>query len=298
MPSGLINRLIVRLSGMLKEDQLGNDLIWRDGAILQQNGCTALVVQDKTEKGLQVIDISVQGKEFERKDLLVHIRRTLTGIHRDSFEGLDFEELVPCCCEACAGLPEPTFFEMTKLQRYIESGRTKIICDNEKSVQDVSIVQLLEGVVDSRAKDEMRIGDRQMEERQIFAAGKIDRIEDKLDELLEQAKHTERNVTNIYGPVGAMTETGDVNQSEVQTEKKNGKKPFLKKTSIIISIAAGLLAILTGTGIWQFFFKSEKAEQEPQTVKQQVVPDSTVSQVGQKAAEQDTTSPKTAGKPQ
>ena len=220
MPSGLINRLIVRLSGMLKEDQLGNDLIWRDGAILQQNGCTALVVQDKTEKGLQVIDISVQGKEFERKDLLVHIRRTLTGIHRDSFEGLDFEELVPCCCEACAGLPEPTFFEMTKLQRYIESGRTKIICDNEKSVQDVSIVQLLEGVVDSRAKDEMRIGDRQMEERQIFAAGKIDRIEDKLDELLEQAKHTERNVTNIYGPVGAMTETGDVNQSEVPKQRR------------------------------------------------------------------------------
>ena len=104
MPSGLINRLIVRLSGMLKEDQLGNDLIWRDGAILQQNGCTALVVQDKTEKGLQVIDISVQGKELERKDLLVHIRRTLTGIRlKDS--------ILKSWCRAAAkrapGCPNP-----------------------------------------------------------------------------------------------------------------------------------------------------------------------------------------------
>ena len=166
MPSGLINRLIVRLCGSLKEDGQGSDLAWRDGAILQQNGSTALIKQDRTSDGLDVIDISVHGKPFERKGLLAHIRRTLTGLHHDSFKDLNLEELVPCCCENCAKLPEPSFFEFTTLQRYIDNERTEITCANENSVQDVSIVQLLEGVVERRSEygKPMRQGERLQED--------------------------------------------------------------------------------------------------------------------------------------
>ena len=103
-------------------------------------------------------------------------------------------------------------------------------------------------------------------------------------------------MTNIYGPVGAVTETVDVKELEVHTEEmKNGKKPYLQRTSTIITMAAGLVAILTG--IWQFILKSEKAQQESQTAKEQVIQDSTASLVEQKAADQDTMI-KTAGKNQ
>jgi len=95
----------------------------------------------------------------------------------------------------------------------------------------------------------------------------------------------------IEGDVGALAGAGDIQQKGVQTKgQADEKKPFLKRTSTIVSIAAGLVAILTGTGIWQFFFKPNKEQnmQEPQRVEQPAIPDSTSSQVVQKP-EQDTT---------
>lgn len=262
MPLGLINRLIVRLSTLLAEDESRADQVWREGAILQKAGCTALIKENITGDGLKVIDISVAGEQYGRRELLGHVRRTIEDIHEQSFRGIDYEELVPCHCEVCATLEEPKFFEFTKLRRYIENGRLEITCDNEKSVQDVSILGLLEGVVEeqlrkshrSQAFDSVRGMPDDISSGTNLMRQHMER-EDKLIALLEKAIDAQSGkTTHVYGPVGAVNGEGQVNQDTIASP--NQQKSFLARTSVLVTIALG---------IWQMFFKNneKKASQRP-----------------------------------
>ena len=164
------------------------------------------------------------------------------------------EQLVPCCCKVCAEQEIPEFFELSKLEKFVTKSRTKVTCDN---VQDVSIAELLEGVVEFRPEPHLYTQEVEFEQAPgtLRSGEAFGRIEDKLGELLRLALEAEREV-NIYGPVGAVTTRGDVHQKHAKLEiAANGKKPFLQRTSTLVTIAAGLVAIMLG--VWQFFFKSE-----------------------------------------
>ena len=150
MPIGIITRIIVRLS-----EWIAADLVWRSGVILTKDACEALV-KDDIKEGHRVIDISVRGNAFTRRDFLSLIRGAIDGIHKQSFEHVNVEPLVPCNCEVCDGSDDPMFFGWHRLQNYLEAGRNTITCEKGKQFRDIPIGSMLEGFLSRRERDEGR----------------------------------------------------------------------------------------------------------------------------------------------
>ncbi len=144
MPEGIISRLIVRLHEDI-EKQSGQDLIWKKGFILNRQGIRARVAEERSEKGLQIIDIKVSGEEGRRRDFLVVIKNEIHNIHKKSFKDIDVEEMVPCTCSSCTKAEIPHYFEFSVLKRYLRANKNTITC--HQSVEDVDIWKLIEEVV-------------------------------------------------------------------------------------------------------------------------------------------------------
>lgn len=106
MPSGLLTRLIARMSCFIKLPYA-----WRTGVILEwEEGTLAEVV----EHGLsRKIVIKIKGSERKRR--LLEIRRCLYDLHKD-FRGLKFHEYILCNCSDCQKGGEASSFELAILE--------------------------------------------------------------------------------------------------------------------------------------------------------------------------------------
>jgi hypothetical protein len=145
MPEGIITRLIVRLNELIAKNDVG-DLVWRNGMVLEQNGCLAQVQEEENREGLKVIDITITGKVSERKYLLRTIRDEIEKLHYKWFRNIDVEQMIPCNCRYCANSSNSNlkYFEFSVLQRAQERGKATVQCDRE--FLDVPVSRLLEGV--------------------------------------------------------------------------------------------------------------------------------------------------------
>jgi internalin A len=171
MPKGLISRLIVRLSEDIAE---GGALVWKEGVVIERDGCRAQIVQGKTVKeGLEVLEIELRGPERERKYLLRHVMTEVEKIHEKSFKHITFEKMIPCTCEYCKGSEQPTFFEYSELLQYEHEGWDHIPCRNGK-LKKVLVKSLLEGVFE---KDYSALKSK------VRALIKESRVEEALEEL-------------------------------------------------------------------------------------------------------------------
>ncbi len=146
MPEGIISRLIVRLNEDIEKHEK-QDLIWKKGFILKRYGIRARVVEDRSEKGLPIIDIKVSGEEGRRRDFLVVIKNEIHNIHKKSFKDIDYEEMVPCKCSQCSKAGIPHYYEYSVLERYWLKNKSTITCS--LSVENVDIWKLIEEVVPS-----------------------------------------------------------------------------------------------------------------------------------------------------
>ena len=145
MPEGIIARLIVRLSHLLKK-QAACDLIWRHGLLLEdsETQCSALIREDEVA-GLKVIDIAINGNQHQRKYLLYEIRKELNDLHKRWFSNIQVEQMIPCNCRECISKPASGFhFKFSTLQQAQARGKFYKECD--KSFIDVPILSLLEGI--------------------------------------------------------------------------------------------------------------------------------------------------------
>lgn len=98
MPKGLISRSSYsRLSEDIAED---GSMVWKEGVIVERNGCKAEIVQSKTVKeGLEVLEIEVCGPEREQKYLLRQVMTEVEKIHDKSFKHISFDRMIPCRCK-------------------------------------------------------------------------------------------------------------------------------------------------------------------------------------------------------
>ncbi len=145
MPQGIIARLIVRLSHLLKK-QDGCDVIWRQGMLLEdsETQCNALIQEDEIA-GLKVIDIAINGNPHQRKYLLYDIRKALNDLHKRWFSNIKVEEMIPCNCRECSTqLDIGFYFKFSALKTAQERGKSVKECD--QSCIDVPIMNLLEGI--------------------------------------------------------------------------------------------------------------------------------------------------------
>ena len=251
MPKGIVSRLIVRLNDWIAADD-GHGLVWKSGVILQKSGGRALIREDKSKEGLNIIDISVHGDEYNRKELLSYIRNTIEEIHQRISPKIPAEPLVPCNCEVCSQSDEPMMYEFSRLQKYIKSGEKKIKCEKGKVFRDVSIMQLLEGVVQAPAE---------IEREEPFARverGLINKqVLDSIVKLLQEARRTEINISDTKGPVSV----GEKSKAETHiTPGQPEKKSNLGKIAAIVGIVSAIVAI-SGFTIKSCFF--DKHQQKP-----------------------------------
>lgn len=136
MPKGIINRLIVRLHRYI-DDQ---NLVWKEGVILNREDTTAEIIEDYSTKE---ISIKVTGKR--KRDLLIIISEELDQINESYHKRLKVEKMIPCNCPVCKNNLNPYFYRLESLRRRIENGKKTIECDI--SYEDVNVKSLIDDIV-------------------------------------------------------------------------------------------------------------------------------------------------------
>ena len=134
LPSGLMNRLIVRLNRFI----VRTDLAWRSGVVLERLGAQAEVMEISEE----TIRIRVKGDDPNfRKELLIIIIDEFDQLHK-KLRGLKLSKWVACTCKACSLSEAPELFKYASLLSRKKDGKTTIECNN--SYESISVNELLD----------------------------------------------------------------------------------------------------------------------------------------------------------
>ncbi|AFY54454.1 leucine-rich repeat (LRR) protein [Rivularia sp. PCC 7116] len=135
MPKGIITRFIVETHDLIEQQQL----VWRSGVVLNKDETRAEVIENYYQR-----EIKVRVSGSRKKELLVVVNRELEKIHR-SFERLEYQTLVPCNCEKCAGSKNPNTYPLEILYKRLNAGVYDIQCEQNNFVQ-VDVRRLIEDV--------------------------------------------------------------------------------------------------------------------------------------------------------
>lgn len=147
MPRGIFSRFICRI-----HEHIYQQLFWKYGIILTYENTFAQVLWDNTTT-IKTIKIAIVGTEADK--LLFLIRNELGHIHK-KLNNPPFTEKVPCICAECQS-SIPHLYNYVTLQKYQQKNRATIVC--EKSLEDVSIKTLLQGILDDIAPITQRLLD-------------------------------------------------------------------------------------------------------------------------------------------
>ncbi len=155
MPKGLLGRLIVRLHRYIKDI---DKMAWRNGCVFEYEETQAQVVETYGHKKLE---IRVQGKHCVRLSSI--IIREIDELNA-GFKRIKVKKLFPCNCKTCQALDNPHFYDYKNLMNRKAKGKRTVECD--KSFEDISVEQILEGVYNEVAAKELNI-------KELIAKGKI-----------------------------------------------------------------------------------------------------------------------------
>jgi len=181
MPKGIISRFIVATHDRIV-DVDGEQLVWRDGVVLADGTTRAEVIED-----LRGREIRIRIVGGYKTELLGIVRNQLGRIH-DSLPKLRVEELVPCCCPACADNQEPHAFPYHILRQFVEDGQPSIQCI--RSYKMVEVEELLDAVRGRFSDREDEVQGRPRAQRKAEPSLKFDgpQQEQLLEALLDAFK--------------------------------------------------------------------------------------------------------------
>ncbi len=134
MPKGMITRFIVETHPWIEQQKL----VWRSGVVLNKDETRAEIIENYNQREIK---IRVAGNR--KKELLTVVTHELEKIHK-SFERLQYQTLVPCNCDICAGSQKPYSYSLDNLYRRFNAGRYQIECD--KSYEMVDVRRLIDDV--------------------------------------------------------------------------------------------------------------------------------------------------------
>jgi internalin A len=151
MPRGLVSRLIVRLFDLIQDE-----IVWKDGAMLQCCEAKALLKLEKIE-GKENIKIKIKGGTIDKqKELLVRIKQEIEKIHSSGFKNISdkVNQIIECNCEVCEKTPKRGTFKLREIEDYLEHQRTTIECREKKG--PVNISQLIGAVLNPQEIEELK----------------------------------------------------------------------------------------------------------------------------------------------
>jgi len=146
MPKGLLGRLIVRLHRHIKDIQ---KMAWRNGCVFAYEGTEAQVVETYGHKKLE---IRVRGKHCVRLSSI--IIREIDELNA-GFKRIKVKKQFPCNCPTCKKSDQPHFYDYDNLMNRKARKKRTVECD--KSFEDISVLQVLDGVYDAQAAKELSV---------------------------------------------------------------------------------------------------------------------------------------------
>ncbi|MDF5738993.1 COR domain-containing protein, partial [Nostoc sp. S13] len=145
MPKGILTRFIVETHRLIEEQKL----VWKNGVVLNKDQTRAEIIENYNQREIK---IRVAGNRT--KELMAIITDDLEKIH-DSYEGLQYQTLVPCNCETCKNLPIPHSYSLDSLKKRLDTSHYQIECEN--SYEMVDIRRLIDDVMFQPAKEDREI---------------------------------------------------------------------------------------------------------------------------------------------
>lgn len=133
MPKGILTRFIVNMNRYIE-----NNIVWRNGVVLNNENARAEIVEDRLERKLS---IKIQGAKS--KEFLYLIKENIAPIH-DSFPNLEYKEMIPCVCSECINNNNPEFYELDILKKAISKNKNTIEC--RRSFEDIPLESLVNAV--------------------------------------------------------------------------------------------------------------------------------------------------------
>jgi len=142
IPSGLVPRLIVRLSDYIKDNLISSNA----GIIEKENSIAKIEEYDFKNDANKYIRITVIGEN--KIQLLNLIRNELIEIQKDWFENLEIQELIPCNCSDCKKNIDKNLYLKSDLIKRTKNNKYTIEC--QTSYDNVEILKLLGEVYDKK----------------------------------------------------------------------------------------------------------------------------------------------------
>ncbi|MGB3291353.1 MAG: COR domain-containing protein, partial [Phormidesmis sp.] len=143
MPKGILSRFIVETHQLIERQ----DHVWKNGVVLADKWARAEIIENYPKNQIHV---RVTGSN--KKPLLEKVRYELWKIH-ESYERLDYKELIPCNCPQCKDSTEPESYAYDLLMKYIGDRRYDIEC--RASYAKVDVRRLISDITDQSTRSDI-----------------------------------------------------------------------------------------------------------------------------------------------
>jgi C-terminal of Roc, COR, domain/Effector-associated domain 7 len=142
MPKGIVTRFIVEMHAKIECAPDNSQLVWKNGVILTNGSARVEVIEDFEKKHIRLRAIG-----FGKKSFLAIVRHEFQKIH-NSYERLEYKELIPCNCSQCTKALdlEPHRYALKDLESRLEKGKLTIEC--YLSFADVKIRELIDETIE------------------------------------------------------------------------------------------------------------------------------------------------------
>ncbi|MEO0517904.1 MAG: COR domain-containing protein [Cyanobacteria bacterium P01_A01_bin.116] len=135
MPKGILTRFIVETHPLIEHQ----DRVWKNGVVLKENWAQAEITENYPKN-----EINVKVSGSNKKPLLEKVRYELWKIHQ-SYERLQYQELIPCNCPKCKTTSDPERYDYTLLAQFITDKNYSIQC--RKSYQSIDVRHLMSDIL-------------------------------------------------------------------------------------------------------------------------------------------------------
>jgi Effector-associated domain 7 len=117
-----------------------SQLVWKNGVILTNGSARVEVIEDFEKKHIRLRAVG-----FNKKSFLAIVRHEFQKIH-NSYERLEYKELIPCNCFRCRSEPPPYTYALEYLEKRLKNGRSKVECNN--SYLEVDVRKLIDETIE------------------------------------------------------------------------------------------------------------------------------------------------------
>ncbi|MEM6450234.1 MAG: COR domain-containing protein [Cyanobacteria bacterium P01_D01_bin.105] len=148
MPKGILTRFIVETNKLIEY----SDTVWQNGVVLSDPYARAEIIENYPKR-----EIVIRVSGTNKNPLLEKARYEFWKIH-ESYERLQYDELIPCNCEQCKNSTSPQSYPYDLLMKYIGDHRYDIECRG--SYKKVDVRRLISDISDDSNRYNLEDGGR------------------------------------------------------------------------------------------------------------------------------------------